>query len=137
MTFKQFYENKQARYSALVLDETSRQKLLNFEQIKELITPEMEIIAHHMTIKMGGLEGTQHYGRLGQKETVDAVSVGTNENNSVVAVMVNGISDNKIPHVTIAVDRNKGAKPVDSNKITNWTPLNTPIKLSGVVLEIN
>jgi hypothetical protein len=136
MNFKQFCENKQAGYSALVLDETSRQKLLNFEQIKELITPEMQIIAHHMTIKMGGLEGTQHYGRLGQKESIEASRVGTNEINSVVAVMVNGISDNKIPHVTIAVDRKKGAKPVDSNKITSWTPLTTPIKLSGVVLEI-
>jgi hypothetical protein len=136
MTFKQFFENKQSKYSALVLDETSRQKLLNFGQIKELITPEMEIIAHHMTIKMGGLEGTQHQSRLGQKETVQASRVGTNEINSVVAVMVNGISDNKIPHVTIAVDRKKGAKPVDSNKITSWTPLTTPIKLSGVVLEI-
>lgn len=135
MTFKQFLENKNIKYSGLVLDETSRQKLLNFQQIKNLITPDMEVITHHMTIKLGGLQGTPHESRIDQRESVNALSVGALDG-LVVAVMVDGASDNQIPHVTIAVDRNKGAKPVDSNKITEWQKLTTPIKLEGVVREI-
>ena len=52
-----------------------------------------------------------------------------------VAVKVNGYhSDNTIPHITIAINPN-GGKPVMSNDITDWKPLESPISLTGVVSE--
>lgn len=53
-----------------------------------------------------------------------------------MAVKVNGyISKNKIPHITIAVNVAGGGKPVMSNNITDWQPMN-PVSLKGTVSEV-
>lgn len=138
MRFKQFLENKEKpiRYSAVVLDDASHQALLENQEISSLLSPNHEIIAHHMTIKMGGLKGTKHEQRLGHAESLLASHVGTLGEGIVVAVRVDGVSDNQIPHVTIAVDREGGGKPFMSNQITDWSPLSSPIQLYGTVQEI-
>ena len=135
MRFKQYFKESQVSYSSVVIDDESRAKLLNDPQVTGLITPDMEIIAHHMTIKMGGLSGTPHQERLGKAEQFYATDVGTALEGNVVAVKVSGLSDNKNPHITIAINRSSGAKPKDSNLITNWQPLETSILIKGVVLE--
>lgn len=142
MSFKTFFENFvgfQPSYSALVLDNHSHSAVLNLPEIKNLLTPEMEKIAHHMTIKMGGLKGTRHEERIGKIETIVALEygfLGERGNPAVVALRVNGISDNKTPHVTVAVNRHMGAKPVMSNEITDWFPLSQPLELVGKTKEL-
>jgi hypothetical protein len=43
-------------------------------------------------------------------------------------------SDNKIPHITIAINPN-GGKAFMSNDITDWNTLETPITLYGIITE--
>lgn len=135
-SFDKFYNSKSKGYSAVVLDDESRGRLLNDPQIKEYINPDHEIIAHHMTIKMGGLVGTPYEARLNQREVLKVTDIGVSDDGNVVAVKVDGESTNKIPHITISVNRKSGAKPKDSNKITNWKELTSPIKLTGMVKEL-
>ena len=137
MRFKQFFmEQSSPSYSAVVLDDASRTALLNHPVIQRLIPPGAEVIAHHMTIKLGGLQGTPHVGRLGKAEEFTAYEIGTAKDGQVLAVKVDGISDNENPHVTIAINREMGAKPKDSNLITNWKSLKPPVALKGAVLEL-
>lgn len=137
MTFKTYFENKNILYSGVVLDSESRKRLLSSPEIKKYLNSNHEIIAHHMTIKLGGLSGTSHEKRIGSVEDILATSVGVSDDGLVLAVGVNGVSDNKIPHVTIGVDRQNGGKPVMSNYIKNWIPLENPIPLKGIVEEIS
>lgn len=128
---------KRIAYSAVVLDETSKQKLLDTLEIKSLIKDEMTIYAHHMTIRLGSLVGTVHESRLGQRESLMATKIGRSKEGSVVAVAVAGAeSDNLTPHVTIAVDLLAGSRPKDSNYITEWENLKEPILLNGIVQEL-
>jgi hypothetical protein len=121
-------------YSAVVLDDKSREKLL--AKVKQLIPNNYEVIAHHMTIKLGELYPDQKkLIGLRVRLTVDAFGKG----DKVLAVKchADGIkSDNETPHITIAVDRANGGKPVMSNQITKWYPINRPLLLTGVVTEI-
>jgi hypothetical protein len=137
MTFRQFFESRNISYSALVLDNESHNILINSPEINRYLTDEFQIIAHHMTIKMGSLMGTEYQNRIGETETIYASHVGINTKGNVVAVKVNGTSYNKTPHVTIGVNRNAGGKPVMSNEIVDWVPLSRPIKLMGIVEEIS
>lgn len=140
MLFKEFFFKNEILtegYSAVVLDDNSYKKLINDPQIIKYINPEHQIVAHHMTIKMGGLGGSIHVSRLGNIETLNATHVGITNDRNVVAVKVDGASENEIPHITISINRKKNAKPKDSNKITKWLPLRYPIRLSGTVKELN
>jgi hypothetical protein len=57
-------------------------------------------------------------------------------NNQVIAVRVSGyFTTNKNPHITIAVNRANGGKPVMSNAIANWHDM-APFKISGTVQEL-
>lgn len=136
MRFKQFFKESKVSYSAVVIDDASKAALLQNHTIAQHINEDHEVIAHHMTIKLGGLVGTDHEGRIGKAEEFMATHIGTYDNGNLVAVLVDGISDNKNPHITISLNRNAGVKPKDSNLITNWTPLQEPIPVKGVVLEI-
>lgn len=122
-------------YSGLVLDQPSVSRLLNNPEISQYIGPDWTVKAHHMTIKLGGLRGTPHEERLGQTEQINATHVGMTNEKNVLAVAVDGASDNAIPHVTIAVNEGAGGESHHSNQITNWVPLSQPIPLNGVVEE--
>jgi hypothetical protein len=139
ISFKKFFNEQhknKVNYSAIVLDEESRNMLLSSPEIKKYINSEHKIIAHHMTIKIGSLKNTPYDNDIGKKKYITATHVGTTDNSDVIAVRVNGFSLNKNPHVTISVNSSRGAKPKDSNYITNWEKLVKPIKLSGTVEEI-
>ena len=130
-------------YSAIVLDEASQLKL---EKLAEDIKVDgirlpflvrdsgWKMYNHHMTINLGELPNyLKQY--LGSKQKLEATHVGVSP--LAVAVRVSGFeSKNKIPHVTVAVNIKAGGKPVKSNDITDWKPLETPIKLSGEVKEV-
>lgn len=118
-------------YSAVVLDEQSKNKLLT--EFGSKIPEGWEKIAHHMTITMGGLP-PEKKSDVGKTVTLMATHLGVSE--KAIAVKVSGyFTTNQNPHITLAIDRKGGAKPVDSNKITNWETLPQQISLSGKVTE--
>ena len=123
-------------YSAVVLDEKSHDKLANWATEKFWIIKSegWEVVAHHMTIKMGELPS---YPKDDLDSTQALEVTGYAYNDKVIAVRVSGyFTTNEVPHVTIAVNRSKGGKPVMSNKLTNWQPLVKPISLRGTVKEV-
>lgn len=124
--------NNKISYSAVVLDEPSKQKLIN--RFKNLIPDEYEIIAHHMTINMGEID--QEYEKyIGFPVRLKVEDFGIDD--KVAAVGVSGFpSKNEKPHITLAVNRKEGGKPVMSNELNNWYNIKKPIHLKGKVEEV-
>lgn len=123
-------------YSAVVLDEKSHEKLVKWAKEKfPIITAERwEIVAHHMTVGMGELPSYL----VADKGTTQALEVtGYAYDDKVIAVRVTGyFTKNTTPHVTIAVNRTNGGKPVMSNNLKSWQPLLSPLKIKGIVQEV-
>ncbi len=120
------------RYSAVVLDEKSHNEIVN--RFKTIIPTGWEIIAHHMTINLGELD-EKYKKYLNKSVKLIAHDIGIDD--MAVAVGVSGFfSKNKKPHITLAVNRKNGGKPVMSNYINDWMPLTNPIELIGIVKEI-
>lgn len=130
-------------YSAVLLDEKSQLKLeklaedikVNGVRVPMLVRDSgWKMYCHHMTICMGPLpEHLQQY--LDAPQKLEATHIGISD--KAVAVRVTGFdSKNKIPHVTVAVNIKGGGKPVNSNDIKEWTALETPVKLTGTVKEL-
>lgn len=121
-------------YSAVVLDEQSRNRLINYLNIKKIIPDDWEVIAHHMTINMGELSPDK-VKFLGMSVKLQATDIAGDD--KVIAVGVSGFeSNNSKPHITVAVNRANGGKPVMSNQLTDWKPIKTPLLLSGKVTEV-
>lgn len=116
-------------YTAVVLDQKSRYQLL--AHLAGTIPDGWELIAHHVTIKMGLVENVE----IG--ESVDLIVKSYAMDNRVMAVAVEGNipCENKIKHITIAVNRAAGGKPVHSNYLINWIPLSELI-VTGVIQEV-
>ena len=138
--WRQYLTEQKISYSGVVLDEESKQKLL------ELSIPEgWEPVAHHMTITMGPLQhpkGKHDFSEFypaGAEVSLPVVAVGQDERAMAVKVKPPAEINKKIsfPHVTVAVNREAGGKPFHSNKIPeeNFKPLNG-IVLNGVVEEV-
>lgn len=131
-------------YSAIVLDEKSHQKLVDWanENIKVggvrlpiLVEREgWEMVCHHMTIKFPGTpEFVKPY--LDSVQKLEVISLGVTD--KVIAVRVVGFhSENKIPHITVAVNVKNGGKAMMSNQIKVWTSVVPAIKLTGIVKEV-
>lgn len=116
-------------YSAVVLDHRSRSQLL--QRVGSMIPEGWDIIAHHATINMGPLEDKSIIDKNIQLTVTD---IGISD--KAMAVKVKGFdTKNKIPHITIAVNRKDGGKPVMSNQITSWEPTQQ-FKIQGTVTEI-
>jgi hypothetical protein len=138
--WRKYLVEQKIGYSAVVLDEESKQKLL------ELPIPEgWEPIGHHMTITMGPLihPGGKHdfsesYS-VGEEVELPVIALG--QDNRSMAVKIAAPTFNKrhisFPHITVAVNREGGGKPFHSNKIPeeNFKPL-SGIILNGVVEEV-
>jgi hypothetical protein len=127
-------------YSAIVLNFDSREECLALAA--KYIPNEVdmdEVIAHHMTINMGELR-PEHKKLL--NDSVEIVVDGFAFDDKVVALRVNSgtgggsLSSNRIPHITIAVNRKLGGKPVMSNHLKNWTTI-SPVTVSGTIQEVN
>jgi hypothetical protein len=124
-------------YTAIVLDEESRNKILN-----DIIIPDgWEEICHHLTIRMGDKLTDADRKMLKDKTPwkMKGVAVGTLEG-QVRALRISyveggWISENDTPHITLAVNREAGGKPFMSNKIDVWEKLARRIDLVGF-LEI-
>ncbi len=119
-------------YSAVVLDEKSRSRLI--ERFKSIIPSDYEIIAHHMTINMGEIDPEfERFLQLPVRLSVDDIAW----DDKVMAVGVSGFeSNNAKPHITLAVNRKAGGKPMMSNNLTDWEKLKKPLMLTGKVTEV-
>ena len=120
-------------YSAVVLDDESKNKLIAALQSK---LPEgWTVYAHHMTIVFG--KGLEDKSEIGKSVTLLATELGLS--NKAMAVKVEGYpTNNKIPHITVAVNTADGGKPYNSNQIKEWQglELTETLELRGVVTEI-
>lgn len=119
-------------YSAVVLDKASQDKLLSY--FGSIIPVGWKKYGHHQTIKMGELDPNQKQD-LGKEVELQVVGIGRSD--MAIAAQVKGYpTTNKIPHITLAINIEDGAKPVMSNFITNWQPISLSLSLKGIVTEI-
>ena len=129
------FENKKSRviYTAVILDEKSKSELLG--KFKKMIPKNYKILAHHMTITFGkGLDSIGLEGDVGKQINLTVTHLGESE--MAIAVKVKGYeTNNKIPHITLAINSDEGGKPVMSNQIENWIEVE-PLILTGIVTEM-
>ena len=119
-------------YSAVVLEDDNRAKLIKFVDGIIDISSTWKRIAHHMT--MGFKKPVPDHLRddIGKPVQLNVTELGIS--NDAIAVKVEGYhSDNEIPHITVAIP--KDGKPFNSNLITKWYPVHQ-ITLTGEVKEI-
>lgn len=119
-------------YSAVVLDDRSRERLI--ERFKSIIPEGWEIIAHHMTINLGEIDPEfEKYLNMPVRLSVNDIAA----DDKVMAVGVSGFeSNNTKPHITLAVNRKAGGKPVMSNNLMSWEKLKRPLLVTGKVTEV-
>jgi hypothetical protein len=117
-------------YSAVVLDEQSRKAILSHLSVPN----NWKVICHHMTIKMGELPENLK-SRKGERVTLTVTKLGKSEKSLAVGVD-SDLSTNAIPHITVAINSANGAKPVDSNYIEDWVPLDETFTVTGKIEEI-
>jgi hypothetical protein len=128
---KPMFKMSNILYTAVVLDETSKSKLLT--ALKHKIPKDWDIIAHHMTITFGKGLPKEIKEDKGKVVHLTATDIGISD--MAVAVKVSGYqSKNEIPHITLGVNPD-GGKPVMSNDIDKWEKLDSHINLSGIVTE--
>jgi hypothetical protein len=121
-------------YSAIVLDERSREKLINFLNKKNLIPEGWEIIVDHATINSGEID-PNFIKYLGFPIKLNVIDYAIDD--KVMAVGVSGFQfKNAKPHITVAVNRVNGGKPVMSNNLTDWKNLGQPLTVVGKVSEV-
>lgn len=117
-------------YSAVVLENESRQRILNHLSIPN----DWKVICHHMTIKMGELPENLKE-KIGHYVTLQVTKLGKSDLALAVGVETS-LSQNVIPHITVAINALNGAKPKDSNAIQDWTMLDEPFTVKGRVEEV-
>ena len=119
-------------YSAVVLDEESKQKLIKV--FKPMIPEGWEIIAHHMTLNMGAID-PKYVQDLNKEILLTVVDYAIDE--KVMAVGVTGYQTNNAKaHITLAVNRQDGGKPMMSNNLKTWTAITFPLELKGIVTQV-
>ncbi len=119
-------------YVAVVLDPFSRELLI--QKVKEFVPEGFDLIAHHMTIRMGSMTPILKL-LEGEKINLEILEIGISDKCIAVSVGEGGEwSVNTIPHITVAVNRAGGGKPKDSNAITNWKKIDSFI-LRGTIQE--
>lgn len=125
---KDMYPSSDVLYSCVLLDNASKNKLLDRFALD--IPTDWNVFAHHMTITLGEMKDKSD---LGKEVILKVTKVGLSD--MAMAVQVEGYpSKNAIPHVTLAVNPD-GGKPKDSNDITKWQDVK-PFNIMGVVTEI-
>jgi hypothetical protein len=123
---------KNVRYTAVVLDDKSRTALL--KRLGNMIPEGWETIAHHMTINLGPI-APEFAKFLGMNVDLNAEDFAADD--KVMAVGVAGMpTKNSKPHITLAVNRANGSKPMMSNQLKDWQKLSEPLVLTGKVTEV-
>jgi hypothetical protein len=126
---KDMYPTSPILYSAVVLDNASRTKLL--DMIAGFIPADWTVVAHHMTICLGQLKDKTDVGK-----EVSLVVTNIGKTDKAMAVRVSGYeSKNDNPHITIALNPDGGTAKM-SNEITKWQDVKHFV-VKGIVTEIS
>lgn len=129
-------------YSGVVLTSEARTSLLS--KVAWKIPDEWEIVAHHMTVNMGELP-VELKQNIGLPVVLKVISFHMNEKVAAVQVLpppeLVPFVKNKYPHITVAVNRQNGGKPVMSNDLLASNDRKTleefsSFELMGVLEEI-
>ena len=125
------------RYTAVMLDDNSMsrlQHLIDDLKAQGAIGDDWKISADHVTMNMGAVKDKQ---LLGQQVMVDVTAIGKNDMVVAVKVSVDKNLDfgGRTPHITLAFNKNAGAKPAMSNELKDWKNITT-IKLKGTIEEV-
>ena len=138
---EQMMNNNNILYISIDLDTKSRHKLKYFceEDVIEQFSDDAVYKCHHMTIS--------HYSRLTPdildwciknknkefKFYVD--NIGFSDKAIAVGIDIDGVPCTQAyPHITVAVNRATGGKPVDSNYIRDFEDVYENVELSGTVV---
>lgn len=114
-------------YSAVIIDEISHNMLLRI--FSDTIPNGWKIYAHHMTIALGKPAKNED---LNKSVGLVVKKIGISD--MAVALEVDGYpSENKIPHITLAV--NPQGKPRMSNEIKDWRDIEN-LKVRGTITNI-
>jgi len=120
-------------YSAVVLDEDSRDKVLALMRLCVDVPEDWKLLAHHMTIVFKERLPEELKDDLNKDVTLTVKSIGIS--NDAIAVGVEGYPSTKdTPHITLAIPL--AGKPVNSNNIEDWRDVEDEILLNGKVSEI-
>lgn len=119
-------------YTAVVLYELDKRRLLN--QFQDLIPPDWDRKADHMTINIGEAKAGPAAHLVGKPATVEVRAFAINELVCAVRVESEVPSQNTLKHITLAINPNGGSSK-DSNQLKNWKPVE-PFKVRGVVKEV-
>lgn len=125
--------NKKVLYTALVLDEKSREQLL--ERFISDVPGRWKILAHHSTIYFWTqeTERLKNWCKENEGRVYDLLITEIGRSDKALAVKVESQvpSANKVKHITLACS--ESGAPKDSNFITDWRRLPCPIKVTGKV----
>ena len=125
-------EDNNIAYSAIVLDDQSHNKLVKV--FSKMIPEGWEVIADHVTLNMGNIK-PEYEQDLGKQINLNVIDYAIDD--KVMAVGVEGYqTSNAKAHITLAVNRQDGGKPFMSNKLQDWKSLGFPLKLTGIVTEV-
>ena len=123
-------------YTAIVLDEQSQKTL---KQWVKSAFPDLdwEVKCHHMTLHMGSNSPTEQK-HLERPFILSVDAIGRSDKAMALRVTSCSSSSSRVPydlsaiplpHITLLVNRSKGGKPFDSNKIIDWQPIEHPPEL--------
>lgn len=123
--------NKTTSYTGIILDAKSHADLI--EKMKSFIPEGWKTYAHHMTISLGPIKDKEELGK-----NINLVANEWAKDEKVIAVGVSGyqVKDGRKPHVTVAINVQEGGKPKDSNSLSGWQPISSPIQLNGTIQEV-
>lgn len=117
-------------YTGLFLDQSSKGKLFNItKEIIDDVWPSAKInmFCDHMTsmfytnIDEDMLKWMSD--RYEQRYEVKATHIGYTDKALAIRIETEVPSTNAVKHITLATNVDNNGKPVDSNDITNWEPL--------------
>lgn len=142
-------------YTAVVLNETSRKRLLDEMPAEilslqgfQMVTEAGEPLVHHVTVNLGDFDyDLNPLDLLGQSidfvvdsfafdNKVAAFGVRCSESDSSVFGEPSVRSMNLKPHITIAVNVENKGKPFLSNKLTEWVEM-VPVSVSGELVVLD
>ena len=121
-----------SRYTAVWLDDASRASLL----ARFPLPSTWEVRATHMTVSLTPISSSPALAQAGQRVTLNVVAMAADQKAIAVQVQTPLPCTNKIPHITLGIDRLAGGESKHSNELTDWRPI-APFSITGVVCEID
>jgi hypothetical protein len=120
-------------YTAVVLDEDSRSKLI--KHFTAYIPQEWAVKCHHMTVNMGTFDKGPAASYLGQTVGITVTHLGLGMLVAAARVECEIPSNNTTKHITLAVNEAGGGKAKMSNDLQQWVLID-PLVVYGTMMEV-